>query len=85
MLALTNPNEIIFDPFAGVGSALVAAVIHGRRAVGVDKERVYVDMALDRVNKLIRGQLRYRQLGTRKFVPSGREKASQKPVEWLGK
>ena len=85
VLALTNPNEIIFDPFAGVGSALVAAVIHGRRAVGVDKERVYVDMALDRVNKLIRGQLRYRQLGTRKFVPSGREKASQKPVEWLGK
>jgi len=82
VLALTNPNDIVFDPFAGAGSSLIAAVLHGRRAVGVEKERAYVDMALGRINKLMKGELKYRPLGTRKYVPSGREKVSKIPVAW---
>lgn len=83
VLALTKSNDTVFDPFAGVGSALVASVIHGRRAVGVDKEQAYVDLAFDRINKVLRGELKYRPLGTRKHVPSGREKTSRIPPEWL--
>ncbi len=82
VLALTNPHDIVFDPYMGVGSSLLAAIIHGRKAVGVDKEQAYVDIALDRIDKLSKGMLRYRPIGTRKFVPSGREKVSQRPSEW---
>lgn len=34
VLALTDPGALIFDPFAGVASAGVAAALHGRRFWG---------------------------------------------------
>src|SRR2546422_4058855 len=72
VLALTHPNDTVFDPYVGAGSTLIGSIAHGRKAVGVDKEKLYTDIAVDRVNRLLRGELRYRPLGTRKFVPSGR-------------
>ena len=42
VLYLSKPGEIVFDPFCGSGSSLVAALKHGRRAVGVDQEEEYV-------------------------------------------
>lgn len=82
VLALTNEKDIVFDPFAGVGSAIVAALLHGRRAVGVEKEETYVKIALERIKSTLTGTLKHRPLGTRKHVPSGREKVSQVPAEW---
>src|SRR5437879_2282103 len=82
VLALSDPGDIVFDPYMGVGSALIAATVHNRRAVGVEKEKQYVDIALDRLRKLLNRELRYRPLGTKKFIPSGREKVSQVPREW---
>jgi len=32
VLALTNPGDLVVDPYMGVGSAACAAVLHGRRA-----------------------------------------------------
>ncbi len=83
VLALTRPKDIVFDPFVGVGSSLLASILHGRRAVGVDKEKGYTDLAIERVTDFRAGRLRYRPLGTRKHVPSGREKVSRIPSEWL--
>ncbi len=82
VLALTDSGDIVFDPFVGAGSALVAAILHERKAVGVDKERKYTDIAFERVNKAVKGTLRYRPIGTRKYVPTGREKVSRLPQHW---
>src|SRR3989449_6485431 len=82
VLALTREHDIVFDPFAGVGSALVAAVLHGRRAAGVEKEETYVQIAKQRVLAALEGSLKYRPLGTKKHEPSGREKVAQVPPEW---
>jgi len=83
VLALTNPGDIVFDPYVGVGSSLIASIIHDRKAVGVDRQKEYIDISLDRVKRLLSGELKYRPLGTRKFIPTGREKVSQIPPEWL--
>lgn len=82
VLALTNPSDVVLDPFMGVGSALIAAVVHSRRAIGVDKEEQYVQIAHERVKQAINGTLRRRPLGKPKYQPKGTEKLTQVPEEW---
>ena len=40
VLALTDEHDWVFDPYMGVGSALIAAVMHDRRAMGCEKESI---------------------------------------------
>jgi DNA modification methylase len=85
VLALTNEHDWVLDPFSGVGSALLAALRHKRRALGCEKEEEYVEIARQRVEDLYTGKLRYRPLGKPVHQPTGREKVSQIPLEWLSK
>lgn len=52
----SNPGELIIDPFAGSGSTGVAALRMGRRFIGCEMQRKYVDLANER--------LRAEELGT---------------------
>lgn len=85
ILALTNEYDWVLDPFSGVGSALLAAVKNARRAIGCEKEKDYVELAKDRFRQLYNGTLPYRRLGKPVHEPSGREKISQIPIQWLTK
>ncbi len=82
VLALTDEDDWVLDPFSGVGSALLAALRHGRKAMGIDKQQAYLDEARARIGKLFSGELPYRQLGKPVHQPTGREKVSQIPKEW---
>ncbi|GAP17016.1 DNA-methyltransferase [Levilinea saccharolytica] len=82
VLALTNEGDWVLDPFAGVGSTLLAAIKNNRKAVGSDKEKEYVDLARQRILSLFNGTLGYRQLGTPVYQPTGKEKVSRIPDEW---
>ena len=82
VLAMTDPGDWVFDPYAGVGSSLIAAVKHDRRALGSEKEERYVKIARDRLARFFRGELKIRPLGKPVYQPSGREKISQIPDEW---
>ncbi len=82
VLALTNPNDVIFDPFVGVGSSLVAAILHGRNAIGVDKQKVYTDVAFHRIMDCLGGSLRRRPLGKPIHEPKGTERVVRVPPEW---
>jgi DNA modification methylase len=82
VLALTDEGDWVLDPFSGVGSALLAALKNGRRALGCEKEAEYVEIARQRIADLRSGRLRYRQLGKPVHQPTGREKVAQIPIEW---
>jgi adenine-specific DNA-methyltransferase len=82
ILALTCEEDRVFDPYAGVGSALIAAIKHNRRAMGSEKECVYVDIARERIVSYFNGTLRLRPMGKPVYQPTGREKVSQIPPEW---
>jgi DNA modification methylase len=76
ILALTNERDWVVDPFSGVGSALLGALRHNRRALGIDREARYIKEALED------GTLPYRRLGKPVYQPTGREKVAQVPKQW---
>jgi len=82
VLALTNPEDWVLDPYAGVGSALLAGLIHDRRVMGAETVAKYVAVAKDRIHALYSGQLKVRPLGRPVHQPTGRERVSRLPVEW---
>jgi len=77
VLALTNEDDWVFDPYMGVGSSLLAAIMHNRRAMGCDKEESYIAIALQRIKDYYNGTLRYRPLGKPIYQPTAREKGTQ--------
>lgn len=83
VLALTEKGDWIFDPYAGVGSTLIGGIKNSRKVVGVDKEKEYVEAAKNRIISYYDGSLKIRPLGKPVFQPTGREKVSQVPIEWL--
>ena len=83
ILALTNPNDWVLDPFSGVGSAMLAAVKLERRAMGCEREVRYIEEAKNRMELLFSGKLPYRPLGKPVHQPTGREKVSKIPKAWL--
>jgi DNA modification methylase len=48
LLDCTKRGDIVFDPFLGSGSTIIAAEKVGRRARGIDLEPGYVDVAIRR-------------------------------------
>lgn len=82
VLALTHDDGVVLDPFAGVGSTVIAAIKHGRKAIAAEKEDDYIATADDRIRRFARGELRLRPLGKPIHQPTGREKVSQIPIEW---
>ena len=49
----TNKNDIVFDPFMGVGSTGVAAIELERRFIGVELDEEYFEAANDRINRAL--------------------------------
>ena len=82
VLAMTDPGDVVLDPFAGVGSTLLAAVRHDRRAVGIERSAEYCRITQQRLDALASGELRIRPLGKPVHRPSGRERVAQVPLEW---
>jgi adenine-specific DNA-methyltransferase len=85
VLAMTNEGDWVLDPFSGVGSAMLAAVRHNRRAMGCERDQEYINEGKRRMELLFSGELPYRPLGKPVWQPKGTEKVAQVPKEWLEK
>jgi site-specific DNA-methyltransferase (adenine-specific) len=47
----TNPGDVVLDNVCGSGTTLAAAVLEGRRAVGIELEEQFCETAIDRLAK----------------------------------
>ena len=83
VLALSNKGDWVLDPYAGVGSTLIAAALHGRRSLGSEKDQKYCNIAVQRLRALHKGTLKLRPLGKPIYIPTGNEKVARIPSEWL--
>ena len=75
----TEENDYVFDPYAGSGSALVAAAIENRIGIGAEIDKNYCKIIKKRMKELNDGTLQYREDIE---VPSPKGKVSQMPLEW---
>ena len=48
MLNNSNPGQLVYDPFLGSGTTLIAAETTGRICLGVEIDPIYVDVAIRR-------------------------------------
>lgn len=83
VLALTEENSWVLDPFSGVGSTVIGAIKNNRNAIGIEKEEAYCKIARQRINELKEGMLKVRPINKPIHKPSGNDKVSRVPEEWL--
>ena len=60
ILSLSNEQDIVFDPFLGVGSTAVAGIINKRKVAGSETIEKYYDIAIERVKLAYEGRLKIR-------------------------
>jgi adenine-specific DNA-methyltransferase len=60
VLALSNEQDIVFDPFLGVGSTAVAGIINKRKVAGSEIVKKYYDIACERIKLAYEGRLKIR-------------------------
>lgn len=74
ILSLTNAGQNVLDPYLGVGSSAVAALKNGRNAFGCDVGQEYVDIAINRIEMLQKGELRVRPMNKPVYEPPIKER-----------
>ena len=51
ILASSNPDDIVLDPFTGSSTTGVAAIRHGRRFIGIDINTEYLELSVKRIKE----------------------------------
>lgn len=69
VLSMTDEGDQVLDPYMGVGSSVVAAIMHGRKGYGCDVIEDYVDIAWERVHALRAGTLKTRPMNKPIYDP----------------
>ena len=82
VLALTNENDWVLDPYAGVGSTMLASLKNSRPVVGIEKEDKYRQTGLTRITQLGNNELKFREIGT-PIYDHTQSKLSLTPKEFL--
>jgi len=52
ILASTNKGDLVLDPFTGSSTTGIAAIVHGRKFVGIDLDKKYLDLSIKRINDI---------------------------------
>ena len=52
VLSSTNKNDVVLDPFTGSSTTGLASYLHGRKFIGIDMEKKYLDLSVKRFNEL---------------------------------
>jgi adenine-specific DNA-methyltransferase len=83
ILGMTNPGNLVFDPYLGSGTTVAAAVKCDRRGAGSDTELEYLKIARNRVNQTLLGTLPYREMNKPIYTPDPNTSVASIPEEWM--
>jgi adenine-specific DNA-methyltransferase len=71
VLALTEEDDWVLDPFGGSGTTLIAALMHRRRGAMAEVVPEYVEITLTRLREAWEGRLRVRPMERPVYAPQG--------------
>ncbi|MBC7237998.1 MAG: site-specific DNA-methyltransferase, partial [Chloroflexi bacterium] len=69
VLAMTDEGDWVLDPFIGVGTTAIAALMHNRKAIGAEIMAEYVEIAKERIHLAEKGELRIRPMARSVYDP----------------
>lgn len=70
VLSMTREGDLVVDPYMGVGTTAVAAILHRRRSAGAETVTEYLNIARKRVALASVGALPTRPMDRPVYVPS---------------
>ncbi len=70
ILSMTEKGDWVLDPFMGVGTTVVAAIMHDRKVVGAEIAPKYVEIGRQRILLASRGQLQTRPMDKPIYDPN---------------
>ena len=82
----SNPGDVMLDPFAGCGTAIMAAQKLGRRWIGIDVTHLAIALMRQRLDDMFGDAVQYTVVGQPADVASAQALALQNrhPFEWWG-
>jgi len=80
--AFTNEGDIVMDPFVGSGTTAVSAIITKRLFLGGEFEKMYYEIAKNRISDAVEGVYNIRPDVPVK-QPNGNEKVALKPSHFI--
>jgi len=83
ILALTNRGDSVLDPYAGVGSTIIACLKNDRHSLGIEKYKRYITIGEKRIQDYKEGTLKLRPFGKPVLVPDPKMAVAKKPDHFL--
>ena len=71
VLSMTEPGDLVLDPYMGVASTAIGAIRHGRRAAGAELDAEYHRIGVERLGAAWNGELRTRPMTRPVYEPGG--------------
>jgi adenine-specific DNA-methyltransferase len=81
--ALTSPNDLVLDPFAGASSTGIAALLESRRFIGAEIEARYVEVSRRRLKHFMAGTLPVRNWSMPVEAPNTNQAVAKRPGHFL--
>ena len=69
VLSMTEPGDLVLDPYMGVASTAIGAIRHGRRAAGAELDADYHRIGVERLQAAWNGELRTRPMTRPVYQP----------------
>jgi adenine-specific DNA-methyltransferase len=69
VLSMTDEDDIVLDPFLGVGTSIIASIRHNRCGVGAEIYEKYIEISHDRIRGELQGTLKTRPMNKPVFDP----------------
>ncbi|HLA96937.1 MAG TPA: site-specific DNA-methyltransferase [Anaerolineales bacterium] len=69
VLSMTVEGDWVLDPFIGTGTTAIAALMHGRKAIGAEIFEKYVQISRERIQLAMHGKLRIRPMQRAVYDP----------------